>query len=71
MPICKITSSTVLSSVTLHTYRGQNRLKIKIDWQNLVFMNMQVTCKYSSITMTIYWDFLPKIETNAHLKYET
>jgi len=28
------TQSTVLSSVTLHTYRGQ------FNWQNLVFKNM-------------------------------
>jgi len=29
-------ATTVLSSVTLHTYRGQ------FDWQNLVFMNMHI-----------------------------
>jgi len=57
--------TTVLSSVTTHTYRGQ------FEWQNLVFMNMheagetnlllmksQVIIKYSLITMTSYWDFL-------------
>ena len=64
---CYLASSatTVLSSVTLHTYRG------KFDWQNLVFVNMHevgetnllptkshVTIKYSSIIMTSYWDFL-------------
>ena len=68
-------ASTVLSSATPHRYRG------KFDWQNLVFMNMHeagetnllpmklhVTIKYSSITMTSYWD-LSKIETNAHLYF--
>ena len=58
MYTCSVSSSltTVLSSVTLHTYRGQ------FDWQNLVFMNMHeagetnilskkahITIKYSSI----------------------
>ena len=56
---------TLHSSVTLHTYRGH------FDWQNLVFMNMHetgetnlfpmkshATIKYSSITLSSYWDFL-------------
>jgi len=57
-------ATTVLSSATLHTYRGQ------FDWQNIVFINIyeagetnllpmksHVTIKYSSISMTSYWDF--------------
>ena len=60
-----MSATTVLSSVTLHMYRGQ------FDWHNLVFMNMHeagetnifpmkshVTIKYSSITMTSCLDFL-------------
>jgi len=58
-------ATTVLSSVTIHTYYG------KFDWQNIVFMiiyeagetnlllmKLHVTIKYSSISMTPYWDFL-------------
>jgi len=58
-------ATTVLSSVTLRTYRGQ------FDWQNIVFINIygagetnllpiksHVTIKCSSISMTLYWDFL-------------
>jgi len=58
-------ATTVLSSVTHHTYRG------KFDWQNFVFRNIykagetnllpmksHVTIKYSSIAMKSYWDCL-------------
>ena len=58
-------ATTVLSSVTLHTYRGQ------FDWQTIVFMNMceaggggnkslhEISC-YNKIlfSMTSFWDFL-------------
>jgi len=68
-------ATTVLSSVTLYTNRGQ------FDWQNLVFLNMHkainllpmkshVTITYSSFSMMSYWDFL----TNADVlngKYKT
>ena len=69
-------ATTVLSSVTLHTYPGQ------FDWQTLVFiimhetgetnlllMKSNVTIKYYLITMTSYLDFLLKTETNAYVYF--